>query len=178
MKETSNSEEWRDIEGYEGMYQVSNFGRVKSLKGEEKVLSDFLTDSGYLQIILHKEGKRKRFFVHRLVAESFIRNPNFLPYVNHKDENGKNNRWDNLEWCTALYNTNYGTAIKRRSRKRKKKVAQCDLQGSVIKIWESAADCVDEGFSNKAISKCCTGQKKTYKGYKWFHYPVEKEGVI
>ena len=108
-------EEFRDIKGYEGKYQISNFGRVKSLKyGKERIRNVCKDRHGYLTINLYKEGKVKNFRVHRLVAEAFISNPNNYPCVNHKDENPTNNYVDNLERCTVKYNNTYGTAIQRR----------------------------------------------------------------
>ena len=109
------SEEWRPIEGYEGLYEVSNTGRVRSLdrycyrlhKG--KVLSPAKDTDGYLQVVLHCNGKQHQRKVHRLVAQAFIENPDNLPEVNHKDEDKTNNRVDNLEWCDRSYNINYGS---------------------------------------------------------------------
>ena len=114
-------EEWKDIKGYEGLYQISSFGRVKSLNYMHKSVSKYLSlaimSSGYVYVLLYKEGKRKMYRVHRLVAEAFIPNPNNYKEVNHKDENKQNNRVDNLEWCTRNYNHNYGTLKERRSLK-------------------------------------------------------------
>ena len=117
---------WKDIEGYEGIYQVSNKGRVKSLKRKicsnsnnhkyntlsEKLLK--LSGGGkYIQVILCKDGKTSAKLVHRLVAQAFIPNPNNLPCVNHKDENKKNNDVRNLEWCTYKYNNEYNGRIEK-----------------------------------------------------------------
>lgn len=117
-------EEWRDIKGYEGKYQVSNLGRVKSLKDShgkyrEKILNIKPEEYGYIRVILYREGKSRHFSVHRLVAEAFIPNLDGLSQVNHKDENKQNNRVDNLEWCDRKYNCNYGTRNKRASEKLK-----------------------------------------------------------
>ena len=113
-------EEWRDIKGYEGKYQVSNLGRVRSLNfnktGKIKELS-YAKRRGYLGVTLFKDKKPKTFAVHRLVAEMFIPNPNNYPQVNHKDENKLNNNVENLEWCTVLYNNCYGTRLKKVSEK-------------------------------------------------------------
>lgn len=104
-------EVWKDIKGYEGLYQVSNLGNVKSLKfNKEKILIP-LFDKNYLFIQLWKNGKYKRYKVHRLVAEAFIPNTNEYSCVNHKDENKQNNCVDNLEWCTNQYNIEYSQAI-------------------------------------------------------------------
>lgn len=109
-------EEWRDIIGYEGKYQISNFGRVKSFKRykEGKILRA-KNNKEYLSIGLSngKDGKQKYYLIHRLVAEAFIPNPNNYPIINHIDENKKNNKATNLEWCTHKYNINYGTCIER-----------------------------------------------------------------
>lgn len=114
---------WKDIEGYEGLYQVSNLGRVKSLnyakQGKEKILKDRISATGYKRVNLSKSGERKTYYVHRLVAETFIPNPNGYSEVNHKDENKSNNNIDNLEWCTSKYNSNYGTRNERQSEKMK-----------------------------------------------------------
>lgn len=110
-------EEWKDIKGYEGIYQISNMGRVKSLSNgkykKEKIRKYRKDKDGYLQLNLHKNNVMTTFKVHRLVAEAFIPNPHNLPQVNHKDEDKTNNRVDNLEWCTVEYNNNYGTRNKR-----------------------------------------------------------------
>ena len=116
---------WKDIPGYEGLYQVSNTGKVRSLNyrgtGQTKILKQNITRYGYKTLALCKNGKDKRYFVHRLVAEAFIPNPNNLPYVNHKDEDKTNNAVWNLEWCTHEYNMNYGTINERRSKTRREK---------------------------------------------------------
>lgn len=112
---------WKDIEGYEGLYQVSNMGRVRSLDREDaqghrikgKVLVVSSNGKGYRQINLWQYGDVKHKFIHRLVAIAFLDNPNNLPEVNHKDENKANNSVSNLEWCTRLYNMTYGTRNKR-----------------------------------------------------------------
>lgn len=118
-------EVWKDVAGYEGLYQVSNLGRVASLeritsKGVHvpyKLLSQSNDKDGYKKVGLYKDGKVEVGRVHRLVATAFIPNPYNYPVINHKDENKQNNVVDNLEWCTVKYNANYGTAIQRRSDK-------------------------------------------------------------
>ena len=115
---------WKDVKDYEGLYQVSNLGRVKSLERKswngykwfikkERILKPRPLKAGYLKVSLSKDGIVKDFLIHRLVAIAFIPNPNNLPEVNHKDENKGNNRYYNLEWCDGKYNINYGTAIER-----------------------------------------------------------------
>ena len=135
---------WKDIKGYEGKYQISNKGRVRSLdyKGtkKKKLLKASTNKEGYIQIRLYKNGKGKTYFVHRLVAEAFILNPNNYPVVNHKDENKSNNSVDNLEWCTVEYNNTYGTRLERMSKTRSKAIRQLSLEGDLIKVWESASE--------------------------------------
>lgn len=121
--ESNLTEIWKDIEGYEGLYQVSNLGRVKSLDRKEYfyrgdtpverirkgcILSPS-SSCGYLHVNLHDGKKRKMKLIHRLVAQAFIPNPDILPEVNHKNELKTDNSVSNLEWCTAKYNSNYGT---------------------------------------------------------------------
>ena len=122
---------WKPIEGYEGLYEVSNTGQVRSLDRYVKnghssyrlqkgrVLSPTKHRYGYLFVILTCNGKHKMFLVHRLVAQAFILNPDNLPQVNHKDEDKSNNRVDNLEWCDHKYNMNYNDVLKRRSQRMK-----------------------------------------------------------
>lgn len=107
------NEIWRDINNYEGLYQVSNYGRIKRLGNaknmKEKILRPIKHSRGYLRIGLHKNGFQKDYFIHRLVAQAFIINSINLPEVNHRDENKHNNKVCNLEWCSSKYNANYGT---------------------------------------------------------------------
>ena len=110
-----DNEIWKDIKGYEGLYQVSNLGRVKN-KRRNRLLKLRLERNGYLRVSLYKNSKVSCKFVHRLVAQNFIPNPNNLEYVNHKDEDKSNNDASNLEWCTRRYNNSYGTRGKRISK--------------------------------------------------------------
>ena len=124
-------EEWKSIPGYEGLYEVSSYGRVKSLgisytrkngvmdHKPEIILSPKNNGKGYFMVCLYKNKKHKYYLIHRLVALTFINNPDNLPCVNHKDEDKSNNRVDNLEWCTAKYNSNYKGVLKRRSQRMK-----------------------------------------------------------
>lgn len=131
------TEIWKDIVGYEGLYQVSNLGNVKRLKGykgrgkgyivEEHLIQPSINSRGYQNVVLCKNGKTKTFTMHRLVAIAFLDNPDNLPQVNHKDENKTNNCVDNLEWCDSVYNNNYGTRNKKCSDKWKLKRLQKEL---------------------------------------------------
>jgi hypothetical protein len=162
---------YKDIKGYEGYYQISNLGNVKSVeriikregKGDypvnEKIVKSNSNGNGYLIINLRKDKKRKSFLVHRLVAQTFINNPEVLPQVNHIDEDTMNNTLDNLEWCTAKYNINHSKA---------KPVFQYSLTGELIKEWESATTIEsDLGYFKSNVSSACYGNIKTYKGFKW-----------
>lgn len=121
---------WKDIPGYEGLYQASTYGRIKSLRRyrfnhnkkqivEERILKPGVVN-GYLRVALWKDAKQKNILVHRLIALTFISNPNNYKEINHKDETRQNNHVDNLEWCSHKYNNNYGTINERRSKNRKK----------------------------------------------------------
>ena len=142
-------EEWKDVIGFEGLYMVSNLGRVKSLeriivysdgrkyKYPEKILRQTI-NKGYKQVKLSNNSKVVTKKVHRLVAEAFLKNENSYPQVNHKDECTINNNVDNLEWCTQKDNVRHGTCQQRRIEKVSKgKIIQYDKQGNIIKIWNS-----------------------------------------
>lgn len=160
---------WRDIEKYEGLYQVSNQGRVKSLKfGKEKILKSGKDKDGYLKVDLCKDGKKKTCQVHRLVAQAFIDNPSNLEQVNHKDEDKTNNNVSNLEWCSAKYNMNYGTHNERVAKALSKQVNQYSLDDKLIATYPSTMEVERQlGYSNKNISKCCLGKYKQAYKYKW-----------
>ena len=189
---------WKDVKGYEGLYQVSNLGNVKSLDRRVKCglrNNSIVTKKGkikeqkisnkYLIVSLCDGKTQKSKTVHRLVAEAFIPNPNNYPCVNHKDENKFNNCVDNLEWCTHKYNNNYGTRLNKISKalinnpKTSKKVNQYDKNGEFLKQWESAKQVERElGISNAHIGKCCQNKPhyKTSGGYIW-KYAEEVENV-
>ena len=164
-------EEWKSINGFEGIYEVSNLGRVRSLCREVKqtrrgtpliyhhkggILSPNADTGGYLSVMLHckERGKRERRLIHRLVAEAFIPNTENLPCINHKDENKVNNAVDNLEWCTVGYNDNYGTRLSRMAKantnnpKRSKRVVQLTLSGDFVREYESYNEVRRNGYYN------------------------------
>ena len=179
---------WKDIEGYEGLYQVSSLGRVKSLSRrdrlnrviQEKILKPQLHRTGYLQVILCKEGKRRSYLVHRLVAETFIDNPEDKSQVNHKDEDKTNNKVENLEWMTARENTNYGTRNERsgksqtNDKKRSKPIYGINIKTNERIEFPSTAEARRNGFDQGNIVHCLKGRCKSHKGYKWFY----EEGVL
>lgn len=174
---------WKDIKDYEGLYQISNYGRVKRLSKQkrnynintknydiiilpDKIVTPQLNQYGYYRIGLTKNGKRKCYSVHRLVAQSFIPNPENKLQINHKDENKQNNCVDNLEWRTAKYNANYGTRNKRTGRKQMKLIL-CVETGVIYKSLSEAGK--STGLSIGNISSVCHHRKwfKTAGGYHW-----------
>lgn len=164
-------EEWRDIKGYEGLYQVSNYGRIKSLnyhrRNVEKILTPIKHSNGYYYINLFKNKKGKIYRMHRLVAIAFIPNPNNYQLINHKDENKANNNVENLEWCTSKYNSNYGACIEKRVEKQSKKVIQLTLDDVFVKEWNSTMECGRNGYIQSKVVQCCNGKRKTHCGFKW-----------
>lgn len=180
------NEIWEDIDNYVGFYQVSNLGRVRSIdrivkhwkygvclrKG--KILKQLTNTFNYKFVILYKDGKTKHHRVNRLVAQAFIPNPENLPQVNHKDENKSNNRVENLEYCDAKYNANYGTRNERSSYNRinhplkSKQVLQYTFDGDFVSEYPSMQEAQRQtGINQGCISACCNGKQKTAGGYKW-----------
>lgn len=170
-------ETWKDIVGYEGFYQISNQGNVRSLdridcknhfrKG--KACKKILTEDGYYKVSLNKDSVEKRFFIHRLVAIHFISNPNNLECVNHKDENKTNNCIENLEWCSRSYNNNYGTRNKRIANIQSVKTAMIDKNtGRVLMIFNSAKDAAKYvNGDESSICKVRNKKRKSAYGYRW-----------
>ena len=154
---------WKDIKGYEGLYQISNKGRVKSLGNnktkKEKILSPG-KHKGYFYVSLYKNRKEKKYSIHRLVAQAFLPNPDNLPVVNHKDENKLNNNVENLEWCTQEYNVNYSSSNGRPG----KKVICVETQ----QIFDSSEDVIRRMFNGKGCPSnirhnLCGRTKSAYK---------------
>ena len=169
-------EEWRNIDGYEGKYMVSNLGRVKSLNykhtKKSHLLSQTMGSKGYLYVTLSKNGKRKLHLVHIIVAKAFVPNQNNLPTVNHMDECKTNNRADNLEWLSYRDNNLYGSHYKRVSEsqlndpKKSKRILQYDLSGNFIKEWESAQEIQRRlKINNSNIIQNCRENVKTAGGF-------------
>lgn len=163
---------WKDIEDYEGLYQVSSFGKIKSLPRnttikKARILKPSIDKDGYYKVPLSKNGIIKRCFVHRLVAQTFLENKNNYPVVNHKDENKQNNNVDNLEFCSIKYNTNYNGANFRRALKKRKAIYQIK-NGIVIKKWDSATTASKKlKISRGNIVSCLYKNRKTAGGYQW-----------
>ena len=176
-------EEWKDIPGYEGFYQVSSYGRVRSVdridsenhfRESRIMVQNYLR--GYARVGLRKGEGQKMHFVHRLVANVFIPNPDNLPQVNHKDENPGNNFASNLEWCDTRYNINYGRRNRKVSEKMvgktntpgSKQVEQQTKSGEHLNTYKSLAEAEREtGVLSENISAVCRGKQKTAGGFKW-----------
>lgn len=174
-----------DIKGYEGLYSITPDGKVWNHK--KSLWQKYECSKGYYRVTLSRCGKKKKYFVHRLVAEAFIPNPDNLPCVNHKDECKTNNIVQNLEWCTVLYNCNYGTRNSKITRghnytkivlaakeKREKPVCCIELD----KLFKSVTEAANEmGLQASNISKCCKGVVgfKTAGGFHWKY--AQKEAV-
>lgn len=180
----------KQVVGYEGLYEVDQFGRVygidrtKTVVDNERIyekpiagrqMKQSIHTKGYKTVSLTKNGSTKTVFVHRIVAEAFLPNPNNLPMVNHKDEDKTNNFIDNLEWCTASYNRTYGKAVERqakkiRGRESEKKIAviQKDMNGEFLNWFDSLTKASENvNGSTSSISAVCKGKRKMAYGYLW-----------
>ena len=175
-----NREIWKQIAGYEELYEISSFGNVRSLdrvvphttkrqkRCAGKTISHDINWAGYHRVTLFKEHKRTRYAVHRLVAEAFVPNINNLPQINHKDENPHNNCASNLEWCDNKYNINYGTRTERASSHLRKPVLQLDMNGAVVGRYISQNEAERQtGILQSCISRVCLGGARQSGGYIW-----------
>ena len=194
------TEQWRtavyDGEIYDGLYKVSNLGRILSLNykntGKAKLMTPVEDKDGYFFVQLSKNGKPKTCKVHRLVAFTFLENPENKPEVNHIDEDKTNNfvflnedgtvdeEKSNLEWKSHRDNLNHGTRNERASKaltngKCSKPVLQLSLSGDLIREWESTQECGRNGFNQGAVAACCRGEEKTHKGFRFMYYDDYKE---
>lgn len=168
-------EQWKDIHGYEGYYQVSSLGRVKSFqkwkrakRPDELILKHYVNNRGYHQVTLYKGKERHKYLVHRLVAEAFLPNEKNLPQVNHIDENIDNNAANNLEWCSALYNNCYGTARFRAMITTGRPVEQRLINGQLLATYVSTTVAQEiTGISKKEIAACLRGVMYSAGGFVW-----------
>ena len=180
-----------DGEIYEGLYKVSNLGKILSLNykntGKAELMTPVEIPNGYLQVGLSKNGEYKMCYVHRLVAEAFLDNPEGKPQVNHKIEGEKGKKINmvifntdgsidkertTIEWVTPKENSNHGTRNERifektTNGKCSKKVLQFSKSGEFIREWPSIHECGRNGFDSSSVCKCCNGKLPHYKGYIW-----------
>lgn len=173
---------WKPVVGYEGLYEVSSKGRVKSLarvvnrkNGRRQLINEKLilpadNGKGYYRVRLAQNGKNTAYSVHRLVASSFIQNPDKLPEINHIDEDKSNNSVENLEWCDRRYNMNYGTGRNRAALATSVPIVQINADGEIIKEWTSCVEAARElGIHYQNIDQCVKGNIKQIKGYMFRH---------
>lgn len=180
---------WKEIENFD-MYEISSEGRVRSKKivrsrtlsrppeVKYKILKPHVDKHGYCSVIIQNNYYILKVLVHRLVAKAFIDNPTNLPSINHINENKSDNSVSNLEWCTNVYNSNYGTRNERIGKTARYNMKQCkitdqyDLKGNFIRRWNSLEQIYRELNYNKSnISKCCSNKVKSAYGYIW-KYPI------
>lgn len=171
---------WKPIKGYEGLYEVSNFGRVKRLardfnqkhysgcnshyKYQDLILKPSKSNAGYLIVGITKDHKQRKYSIHKLVANAFLDKTGNV--INHIDGNKHNNNVSNLEWCSQSYNIKYAYNNKTKAPPNMKKIAQYSLKGELINIFPSISLATREtGFKN--ISAVCRGVRKQSGGYKW-----------
>ena len=156
---------WKPIKNYEQLYEISNYGSVRSLY-TGKIMKSRIGRDGYIRIPLSKNGKHE--FLHRLLAVAFIPNPDHLPEVNHINENKMDNNLSNLEWCTHKYNSNYGTRLSRMAASNHEPVIQYTKDGREIARYASQKEAMEKtGIQSRHISCCCKGKRKTTGGYVW-----------
>lgn len=160
-------------------YEISSKGRFRRIDGysydkngkkyfyKGGIRNGYDNGFGYLARVIKINGKRVTLKFHRLVADKFLINPKGYKYVNHKDEDKKNNDVNNLEWCTFQYNMSYGTRLERQIKSRSEPVVQLDMEGNLIKEWSSATEAGRNGFTFQSIRECVKGRHKLHKGYRW-----------
>lgn len=160
---------WKTMEEHQN-YEVSSFGKIRNKK-TKRILKTTISYKGYEKFIVYVDKKPKCFYVHRVVANNFLKNPNGYKEINHINENKLDNKVENLEWCDGYYNLHYGTRIKRILKSKKctfKKIVQKDIYGNIIRKWDNICDIQKETNYNKhSIYKCCEKKHNTAYGYKW-----------
>lgn len=178
------TEVWEDVKDFEGTYQISNLGKVKSLariieyhngfnrRVKERILYIYYPDGGYPMVLLHTQSKKRRATVHRLLAEAFIPNPENKPQINHKNGNKHDFRIENLEWATAKENSAHAltNGLHKPIPPFREKVGVIQLKdGKVVRIFPTTHDVAKAGFDRRAVYQCIRGQqrRKSHKGYQW-----------
>ena len=192
-----------DGEIYEELYKVSNLGRILSLDyrntGKPGLMNPFETPNGYLKVCLYKNRETKKCYVHRLIAETFLENPENKPCINHKIEGDEGKKINmvffnkdgtidkertTIEWVTYEENNNYATRNERAGKaiskantngKKSKRVLQLSLSGELIREWPSTKECGRNGFDPSTVAKCCRGEQKTHKGFRFMYADDYKE---
>lgn len=177
---------WKDIRGYEGKYQVSNCGRVKSLQRwdslhnrvhkREKLLKQNYDRKGYAKVKLYDSTHKQTLPVHRLVATAFILNPDNKPQVNHINGIKADNTVENLEWCSNIENQHHAriNGLADNCKKKGKAVVQCDLQGNVVKVWKNIKTASTTlHLQSSCICLCCKGKRDSAGGYIWKYKEAE-----
>lgn len=160
--------EWKFLKGFDNEYIISDCGDIYSLKTNKMLTNKYKTHDGYRVITLSHKNKYKPYRIHRLVAKTFIDNPNNFPEINHKDENKSNNHVSNLEWCDRRYNALYSNNIEKMNKSTRKKVVQLDKEENLIREYISVNEAGRKtGVNFKNISSCCLGHRKTAGGYIW-----------
>lgn len=175
-----DNEVWKPVPNYEGLYEISNLGKIRSLYyithntfyNRIRVMKPQNNGTGYLKVQLYKNGKKEAYLIHRLVASVFIPNPENLPQVNHKDENKLNNNVENLEWCTHLYNHHYGTRQMKQTKTQQTKrgipIIQKDMNNNIINKYVCLREANRKtGIGRKEICLVCKGIYKQAGGYRW-----------
>lgn len=156
---------WKDVPYTNGCYEASTLGYIRR-KHDKMPLKNRKRKDGYLIVTLKFRNFKETFYVHRIIATTFLENEQSLPFVNHIDENKQNNNVANLEWCTAKHNNNHGTRCERISKSLCKKVVQYDMQGNIVKVWNSIKEAT-ETLKIRNISQACRGLRNKAGGYKW-----------
>lgn len=174
-------EVWKAVKGYEGLYEVSNSGKVRTLPHTTNGITVPSTElktsmhksHRYIRLRLYKNGESKDYMLHRLVAQAFVPNPCNKPQINHIDGDRANNSASNLEWCTQAENNRHAIDMGLQNpwimiQARKKKILQISMSGEVVKEWESMTEAAKAlGLQVSNISHCCKGRIKSTGGYKW-----------
>ena len=168
---------WKDIEGYEGLYRVSNLGNVYSYYVNRNLKAGI--SDGYKFVILNKNGNKKFSLVHRLVAMAFIPNPNNLPLINHKDENRLNCCVDNLEWCSYIYNATYNNAHVKRGQALSNHVYGYDNNGNLAYEYYGVREAGRQlNISNSYITDCCNNKIPVYNDIVWSYEKLNKQEIL
>ncbi len=166
-----DTEVWRDVPGYQGLYEASSLGNIRSnycrTKNGKIILSNKINRKGYVTICLYKNKKRFSTEAHRIVANTFMPSSDNKLQINHINEIKNDNRICNLEWCTPKENLNHGSRNKRSAETLSKSIDQLSMSGELIKTWTSMQEAGRNGYRPAEICLCCKGKRHTHAGYRW-----------